>query len=86
MIFAGAPIWCGTISPPLAAWLYRNDLSGKVILPFYSHCGGVPCSMRQEVQRLCPGAQVTEALGVLDTAGPDALAAKLAVWLAAAGE
>lgn len=85
-VCVGSPNWCGAIAPPMASWLSQHDWAGKKILPFYSHCGGVPCSMRQEVQRLCPGAQVTEALGVLDTAGPDALAAKLAVWLAAAEE
>lgn len=41
VILAGTPNWCGTIAPPLASWLYKNDLSGKIILPFYSHCGGV---------------------------------------------
>ena len=34
----GKPNWCGTIAPPLASWLHKNDLSGKILLPFYSHC------------------------------------------------
>ena len=40
VIFVGSPNWCGHIAPPLAAWLAKNDLAGKVVLPFYSHCGG----------------------------------------------
>ena len=55
VIFAGSPNWCGHIAPPLASWLAKHDLSGKVILPFYSHCGGVPCDFVREIVRLCPG-------------------------------
>ena len=50
--FVGSPNWCGSIAPPLASWLAKNDLSGKIILPFYSHCGGVPCDFGREVTRL----------------------------------
>ncbi len=66
VIFVGSPNWCGTIAPPLASWLCKNDLSGKVILPFYSHCGGVPCDFRRNIIRLCPKADVREALSVLN--------------------
>ncbi len=64
--FVGSPNWCGSIAPPLASWLAKNDLSGKIILPFYSHCGGVPCDFGREVTRLCPKAEVREPLGVLE--------------------
>lgn len=33
-VFVGSPNWCGTIAPPLAAWLKRNDMAGKILLPF----------------------------------------------------
>lgn len=66
VIFVGTPNWCGTMAPPLASWLYHNNLSGKWILPFYSHCGGVPCNLRRDIQSLCPGAKVGEPLGILD--------------------
>ena len=80
MIFVGTPNWCGTMAPPLASWLYQNDLSGKLILPFYSHCGGVPCDLRREIQALCPGAEVGEALGILDREAGDA-AEQIHSWL-----
>lgn len=35
VIFAGSPNWCGTIAPPLAAWMSKNDLTGKILLPFF---------------------------------------------------
>ena len=71
VIFAGSPNWCGTIAPPLASWLARNDLSGKIILPFYSHCGGVACDFRRDIARICPGADVREALGVIADSSTD---------------
>lgn len=40
VVFAGSPNWCGTIAPPLTAWLKENNMAGKMLLPFFSHCGG----------------------------------------------
>ena len=53
VIFVGSPNWCGTIAPPLASWLYKNDLSGKLLLPFYSHCGGVKADFRKDISVSC---------------------------------
>ena len=58
VIFVGSPNWCGHIAPPLAAWLAKNDLASKVVLPFYSHCGGVPCDFGRELARLCSKAEI----------------------------
>ena len=80
-VCVGSPNWCGAIAPPMASWLSQYDWSGKVILPFYSHCGGVPCSMQREVETLCPGAQVAAALGVLDTEPPSSLPETFRTWL-----
>ena len=79
-VFVGSPNWCGHIAPPLAAWLAKNDLSGKVVLPFYSHCGGVPCDFGREIARLCPKAHVRTPLGVPEGAGAD-LPQALCSWL-----
>ena len=80
VVFVGSPNWCGTIAPPLASWLAKNDLSGKIILPFYSHCGGVPCDFSRDVARLCPKAEIREALGVVEDDGAD-LPGILRDWL-----
>ena len=69
VIFVGTPNWCGTIAPPLASWLYKNDLEGKIILPFYSHCGGTSGDLRGDIAKLCPKADVREALSVIDDGG-----------------
>ena len=84
VIFVGTPNWCGTMAPPLASWLYHNDLSGKLVLPFYSHCGGVPCDLRRDIQALCPRAEVGEALGILDRK-TDESEENIQQWLIRAG-
>lgn len=80
VIFVGAPNWCGTIAPPLASWLSRHDLSGKIILPFYSHCGGVAGDFTRDIRALCPKADVREALGVIGNGG-DELSVILTNWM-----
>lgn len=80
VIFAGSPNWCGTIAPPLAAWLGGNDLSGKIILPFFSHCGGADAGMEQAVRDLCPKAAVGSSLYVLENGSGD-LADQIQAWI-----
>ena len=80
VIFAGSPNWCGTIAPPLASWLSKHDLSGKIILPFYSHCGGVAGDLAGDIAALCPKADVREALGIVGS-GEENLPVILANWM-----
>lgn len=84
VIFAGSPNWCGRVAPPLASWLAKNDLSGKTILPFYSHCGGVPCDFSREIARICPKAEVGRALGITGEEMAD-LPEMIREWLAENG-
>ena len=80
IVFAGSPNWCGKLAPPLASWLNKNDLSGKIILPFYSHCGGVPADFREEITKLCPRADVREPLQVIGDGGEE-LKELIGKWL-----
>lgn len=84
VILVGTPNWCGTIAPPLASWLSRNDLSGKIILPFYSHCGGVAGDLRSDIAALCPRADVREALSIIGS-GDSHLEQQLRGWLERTG-
>ena len=84
VIFVGSPNWCGTIAPPLASWLSMNDFSGKVILPFYSHCGGFKGNIKEDIARLCPKADVREALGVIEHSSQN-LTMILQNWLVQTG-
>ncbi len=80
VIFAGSPNWCGTIAPPLAAWLSGNDLTGKIILPFFSHCGGEDRGMEQAVRKVCPAAEIRSSLYVLENGSED-LNDMIQIWL-----
>ena len=82
-VFVGSPNWCGTIAPPLASWLRGNDLSGKRVLPFASHWGGVAGDMQTDVVALCPKAQVGSTLEVLGDGG-GRLEEIVALWLESA--
>lgn len=80
VIFIGSPNWCGTIAPPLAAWIDENDLTGKKIFPFFSHCGGEDKGMEQIVRDLCSKADVGNSLYVLENGSQD-LHDTIQVWL-----
>lgn len=84
VVFVGSPNWCSTIAPPLASWLAGKDWSGKVIFPFYSHCGGAVGNLGADIAALCPGAEVREALGILQV-GQTNLLQEIQSWLETAG-
>lgn len=67
ILFVGSPNWCGTLAPPLITWLSSFDLAGKTIIPFYSHCGGVPCDFQKDILKICPEADVKTALGIIES-------------------
>ena len=84
IVFVGTPNWCGSIAPPLAAWLRQHGgLAGKTVLPLYSHCGGEPGNIAGAVRSLCPKAQVAPVFAARPD--EDDLAAKLDAWLTACG-
>lgn len=80
IVFVGSPNWCGTIAPPLAAWLEKNDTTGKIILPFFSHCGGEDKGMGQSVRDRCPGAYMKNSLYVLENSSEN-LSHMVQEWL-----
>lgn len=82
-------IHCGYQGPcvqkdDMAAWLAGKDWSGKLVFPFYSHCGGAVGNIRSDIAALCPGANVRDALGILQV-GPTHLPQEIQRWLEAAG-
>ena len=84
IVFVGTPNWCGSIAPPLAAWLRQHGgRAGKTVLPLYSHCGGEPGNIAGAVRSLCPKAQVAPVFAARPD--EDDLAAKLDAWLTACG-
>lgn len=80
VIFVGSPNWCGTIAPPLSSWLYKNDFSGKILLPFYSYCGGAAADFRKDIANLCPKANVREAFQVIGDGG-EQIKGRIGNWI-----
>ncbi len=71
VVFVGSPNWCGTIAPPIGSWLGENHLTGKKVLPFFSHCGGEDKGMEQAVRKLCTTAKMGSCLYVLENGSED---------------
>lgn len=81
VIFVGSPNWCGTITPPLASWLDKNDLEGKILIPFHSHCGGGQGNIDTVVKERCPQSIVKDGICIINDGGTN-LAKIIAMWIA----
>ena len=77
-LFIGSPNWWSTIAPPIAAFLGNNDLSGKIIIPFYTHGGGGGGNIERDIAKLCPKSKVLPGLSVYGTSGTDT---QITAWL-----
>lgn len=77
-IFVGSPNWWNTIAPPLATFLAENNLSGKTILPFYTHGGGGSGSIERDVTKLCGRSKVKPGLSFY---GNDISDSQIGTWL-----
>ena len=59
VIFVGFPIWWYDLPMPVWTFLEEYDLSGKTIIPFFSHNGSSSgASSISTVKRLCPDSTV----------------------------
>ncbi|HBF38828.1 MAG TPA: flavodoxin [Firmicutes bacterium] len=79
-IFVGSPNWWSTIAPPVAAFLSKNDLSGKTIVPFCTHGGGGLARIERDITKLCPQSTVLESFEVYGSAGGN-VHSKITDWL-----
>lgn len=57
-IFIGTPNWWSKVAPPVATFLASCDLSGKIIIPFYTHGGGGAGEIEKDIAALCPNSTV----------------------------
>lgn len=56
-IFIGSPNWWGTITPQVSSFLETYDLTGKTIVPFITHGGGVQNTIK-DMAAQCKGCKV----------------------------
>jgi len=62
VIFVGSPNWWSTIAPPVATFLTSYNLSGKIIVPFFTHGGGSIGRCETDVRKNCPKSVVLKSL------------------------
>lgn len=55
-LFVGTPNWCGTMAPPMVAFLTDAALAGVEVVPFCTHGGGGAAKVEPKMQALCPDA------------------------------
>lgn len=61
VVFVGFPIWWYDLPMPVWTFLEEYDLSGKTIIPFFSHNGSSSgASSISTVKRLCPDSTVVD--------------------------
>lgn len=77
-IFIGSPNWWNTIAPPIATFLMENDLSGKTVVPFYTHGGGGSGNIERDIAKLCPQSKMQAGLSIN---GSSCSNAQVSTWL-----
>ncbi len=79
-VFIGSPNWWSTMAPPVSAFLSTVDLSGKNIVPFFSHGGGGAGHYVKDIEKSCPDSTVLEPL-ILTGSGGGGVAERIASCL-----
>ena len=59
-VFIGFPIWWYTMPQAMFTFLEEYDFTGKTIIPFATHGGYGVGSSVEDIQKLCPDANVVE--------------------------
>ena len=57
VIFLGSPNWWGTMAPPVHTFIKDQNLSGKVIIPFFTHGGGGMQQCETDMRKYCEAAE-----------------------------
>ena len=85
VIMLGYPNWWASVPMPIASFLEEYDFTGKTIMPFCSHGGGIFGQTLTAIAKLAPNAYIVEGLSV-HYSGGSALKGDVAEWLKAAGK
>ncbi|HEX9260958.1 MAG TPA: flavodoxin [Candidatus Bathyarchaeia archaeon] len=63
VVFLGYPNWWGTMPMAVRTFLEEYDFSGKTIVPFCTHEGSGLGSSIRDIAKLCPRAELVNAIG-----------------------
>ena len=69
MIILGTPNWWGTMAPPLASFLHKNNLSGKKAAVFCTHGGGGMTNVEKDTKKYCASAEFLPGLAISGDGG-----------------
>jgi flavodoxin len=83
-VFLGTPIWWHTLAPPLAAFIDRFDLTGKTVIPFFTHGGGGVGEFENDIKKMCLNSAIKEGFGAYESGGSETRA-QLGSWLKSIG-
>ena len=83
-VFIGSPNWWSTMAPPVSAFLAGVDLSGKKIVPFFSHGGGGAGHFVKDIAAMCTRSILLEPFIQSGSCG-DVAAGLIAAWLKGLG-
>ena len=53
IIFIGSPNWWGTMATPVYSFIRELDLSGKIVVPFFTHGGGGMHNCETDMKAAC---------------------------------
>lgn len=68
-VFLGTPNWWGTMAPPLASFLHKNNLSGKKAAVFCTHGGGGMTHVEKDAKNYGSSAEFLPGLAISGDGG-----------------
>jgi flavodoxin len=68
LIILGSPVWAGSFTPPIKAFLRPDSVTGKKIAFFYSHLGGADKTARRAQTEISRNNMFVDSLGLQDVA------------------
>ncbi|MCD7781685.1 MAG: flavodoxin [Methanosphaera sp.] len=71
-IYIGTPNWCGTLPMVMYTQLEQLDFTDKTVKPFVTHEGSGSTKIVKDLEKLCHGANIEEALAIHGSSVDDA--------------
>ncbi|MCM1193989.1 MAG: hypothetical protein NC389_16375 [Acetatifactor muris] len=81
VVFLGIPVWSNEIPPAVRTFLTENDLSGKTIVPFGIHLGSRFGKMINQIEELCPDADILDGFTVNASTANEEVRTQVNEWL-----
>ena len=67
VIYIGSPIYWGTMPQPMFTQLEKLNFEGKIVKPFTTHEGSGLGNVISDLEKICIGADIKEALAIKGT-------------------